>query len=179
MSAANSLARVMLWADVHDFFHQEADLLDSRRYGEWLQLLDETIKYRMPIARNVRREDADREYTGDNEAAWFDEGIETLRQRVAQIRTAIHWAEEPASRVCHMISNVRVMEALPSAAEPSQVAVSSRFLIYQNRHQTDVALFVGKRKDVLVRHGDSWKIAQRTVYLDQSVLLAKALTTFF
>ncbi len=30
---------------------------------------------------------------------WFDEGKETLTQRVRQILTGVHWAEEPLSRV--------------------------------------------------------------------------------
>jgi hypothetical protein len=42
-----------------------------------------------------------------------------------------------------------------------------------------VDLLVGKRNDTLVRVGDSWKISRREILLDQNVLLAKNLTTFF
>jgi 3-phenylpropionate/cinnamic acid dioxygenase small subunit len=178
MSHDHALARFMLTAEVQEFFNQEADLLDGRLFNEWLQLLDEGIKYRMPLARNVRRDDLAHEYTMGMEAAWFDEGIETLRQRVAQLATGIHWAEEPPSRVSHLITNVRILDPDPLTGALDRVNVSSRFLVYQNRLQTEVALFVGKRRDVLVRHGESWRIAERTIYLDQNVLLAKALTTF-
>ena len=37
----------------------------------------------------------------------------------------------------------------------------------------------GKRQDVLRRVGDGWRIARRTIILDQNVLLAKNLTVFF
>jgi 3-phenylpropionate/cinnamic acid dioxygenase small subunit len=133
----------------------------------------------MPLARNVRRDDLAKEYSGEFEAAWFDEGIETLRQRVAQMKTGIHWAEEPPSRVSHLVTNIRIVDAQPSMAEATEVTVSSRFLVYQNRHQTETALFVGRRKDVLTRHEGQWKILRRTVYLAQNVLMSKSLTTFF
>ena len=73
-----------LWWEVCQFLHMEADLLDGRQYEPWLELLHEDIQYRMPIARNVRRDQVDREYTAAGQTAWFDEGITTLRQRVAQ-----------------------------------------------------------------------------------------------
>ena len=41
-------------------------------------------------------------------------------------------------------------------------------------------IFVGKRDDVLRRDPETqWKIAKRTILLDQNVLLEKAVTTFF
>lgn len=179
MTNNSALARVLLLADVSEFLYREAELLDGRRYEEWLQLLDERIQYRMPLARNVSRNDMGKEYSGEQDAAWFDEGIQTLRQRVAQLKTGMHWAEEPASRVSHMVANIRLADVQPSVEDPSEVTVSSRFLVYQNRLQTETALFVGKRNDVLVRSEDGWKVLRRTVYLDQNVLLSKALTVFF
>lgn len=168
-----------LWWEVQQFLHYEADLLDRRRFDAWLELLDEQIIYRMPLARNVRRAAMGTEYTQPGETAWFDEGIETLRQRVAQINTGMHWAEEPASRISHLVTNVTIARVDAHAPGGEQVGVRSRFLVYQNRLQGEVSLFVGKREDVLRRHGRGWKILSRDIYLDQNVLLAKALTTFF
>jgi 3-phenylpropionate/cinnamic acid dioxygenase small subunit len=59
------------------------------------------------------------------------------------------------------------------------VRVESRFIIYQNRLDTEVSLFAGKRLDILRRGGPGWQIARREVFLSQSVLMAKALTVFF
>jgi 3-phenylpropionate/cinnamic acid dioxygenase small subunit len=168
-----------LWWDIQQFLFREADLLDNRQFKEWLELLDEDIQYRMPLARNVRRDAISKEYTGPQEAAWFDEGIATLRQRVAQIATGIHWAEEPASRVSHLVTNVRIMAIENDADKGELVKVRSRFLVYQNRLQGEVSLFVGKRLDTLRRTADGWKILNREILLDQNVLLSKALTTFF
>lgn len=167
-----------LWWEVQQFLFHEADLLDARQYDQWLELLDEGFAYRMPLARNVRRKDAHLEFTGDHDAAWFDEGKATLRQRVAQIATGAHWAEEPPSRVSHLVTNVRIVSVEPEPAG-LKVQVRCRFFVYQNRLQGEVALFVGKRNDVLQRSGDGWRILAREILLDQNVLQAKALTTFF
>ena len=78
-----------------------------------------------------------------------------------------------------MVSNVRVIEAAPSAAEAAEVLVKCRFLIYRNRVETETDLLVGKREDRLRRAGGSWQIAWRKIILDQNVLLAKNLTFFF
>jgi len=170
-----------LWWEIQDFLYAEADLLDKRRFDEWLTLLHPEIEYRMPLVRNTRRDKATQEFTQPGEAAWFDEGLHTLSQRVAQLNTGMHWAEEPASRVSHLITNVRVfVHARQADADtPDGVKAASRFLVYQNRLQTETALFVGRRDDVLVRTGDGWQIRRRLIYLNQNVLLAKALTTFF
>jgi 3-phenylpropionate/cinnamic acid dioxygenase small subunit len=103
---------------------------------------------------------------------------------VRQIQTGIHWAEEPQSRIAHLVSNVQLLEASPSVAEPQEVAVKCRFLIYRNRVETETDLLVGKREDRLRRVANprgvnDWQIARRTIILDQNVLLAKNLTFFF
>jgi len=98
---------------------------------------------------------------------------------VRQILTGIHWAEEPPSRICHMISNVQILEASPAGPAPSEIAVKSRFLIYRNRVETETDILVGKREDLLRRVNGGFKIARRRIVLDQNVLLAKNLTFFF
>jgi 3-phenylpropionate/cinnamic acid dioxygenase small subunit len=98
---------------------------------------------------------------------------------VRQIQTGIHWAEEPVSRISHMVSNIRVLEANPSWDEPAEVTVRCRFLVYRNRVETETDILVGKREDLLRRVGADWRIARRKILLDQNVLLSKNLTFFF
>ncbi len=135
----------------------------------------------MPMRRNVKfGQHAERENTRLGQGiSWFDEDKWTLTKRVEQILTGVHYAEEPLSRVCHMVSNVRLLEVRPSAEAPEEVVVGSRFLIYQNRVEHETYLFVGKRTDALRRSGDGWKIARREIILDQNERLAKNLTVFF
>jgi 3-phenylpropionate/cinnamic acid dioxygenase small subunit len=137
--------------------------------------LTDDVRYFMPIRRNVQVGHLERENTVPRtEMAWFDEGKPTLIQRVQQIRTGSHWCEEPLSRVTHMISNVRI-----DGTDQDEVRVRCRFLVYRNRLEDEESFFIGRRLDTLRRVDGSWKIARREIILDQNVLLAKNLTTFF
>jgi 3-phenylpropionate/cinnamic acid dioxygenase small subunit len=174
------LARALLKQEIEDFLYREADLLDERRYDEWLGLLAEDVRYWMPMRRNVKVDDLEREFTREGrDISWFDEGKDTLTRRVRQIQTGIHWAEEPVSRISHLISNVQLIEVNPSAAEPAEVSLRCRFLVYRNRVETETDILVGKREDLLRRAGPDWQIARRKILLDQNVLLSKNLTFFF
>jgi 3-phenylpropionate/cinnamic acid dioxygenase small subunit len=169
------LESVLLQLEVERFFSAEAEMLDERRFEEWLNLLHDDLRYWMPIARNVRFDQPELEYTRQHsEANWFDEGKDTLRKRVQQIQGGDHWAEEPRSRTTHLVANVRI-----DATDGADVTAKSRFIVYTNRLEHDMELFVGKRIDVLRRMGGDFKILRRSIYLDQSVLMSRNLTTFF
>jgi len=178
--ATPDLTRLLLKQEVEDFLYHEAELLDERRYEEWLELFTEDAHYWMPMRRNVRADEPEREFTRQGtDVNWFDEGKDTLTRRVQQILTGVHWAEEPPSRICHMVSNVQIRCASPPGPAPSEVAVKCRFLVYRNRVQTETDILVGKREDLLRKVDGHWKIARRKIVLDQSVLLTKNLTFFF
>jgi 3-phenylpropionate/cinnamic acid dioxygenase small subunit len=171
-----SLERLLLKEEIEEFLYHEAELLDTRQLTEWTELLADDIHYYMPVRRNVKFGDWSRENSDPTkEISWFDEGKRTLVGRVRQINTGVHWAEEPVSRICHIVSNVRVVEV-----EGDEVQVDSRFLVYTNRLHDEVNIFVGKRHDTLRRDViTGWKIVKRTILLDQNVLLSKVITTFF
>jgi 3-phenylpropionate/cinnamic acid dioxygenase small subunit len=177
---AAALARLLLQREVEEFLYTEAELLDARRFDEWLALFTDDARYWMPMRRNVPHDEPERELTREGlDVNWFDEGKETLGRRVAQIQTGIHWAEEPPSRICHIVSNVQIVKTAPAGSTaPGEVDVRCRFLVYRNRVETETDVLVGKREDVLRRVDGAWKIARRMVILDQSVLLAKNLTFF-
>jgi 3-phenylpropionate/cinnamic acid dioxygenase small subunit len=180
MNRDEYMPRLLLKQEIEEFLYYEADLLDERRYEDWLALVAEDVRYWMPMRRNVKVDDIEREFTREGvDISWFDEGKETLTRRVRQIQTGIHWAEEPVSRISHMVSNVRLLEASPTWADPVEVTVRCRFLIYRNRVETETDILVGKREDLLRRVDGQWQIARRKIVLDQSVLLTKNLTFFF
>jgi 3-phenylpropionate/cinnamic acid dioxygenase small subunit len=174
------ITRLLLTQEVTEFLYREAELLDERRYDEWLALLADDLRYWMPMRRNVKYGEEQREFTREGQdIAWFDEGKDTLTRRVKQIQTGIHWAEEPVSRISHLVTNVQIVEATPSVAEAREVTTRCRFLIYRNRVETETDILVGKREDVLRRESEGWRIARRKIILDQNVLLSKNLTFFF
>jgi 3-phenylpropionate/cinnamic acid dioxygenase small subunit len=178
---ARDLTFYALKEEVEEFLYEEAELLDQRRYDAWLERLADDLVYFMPMRRNVKAgEHAARENTREGrDISWFEEDKWTLAKRCEQITTGVHWAEEPLSRVCHMVSNVQLLDALPSVGAAAEVTVRSRFLVYQNRVETETYIFVGKRTDVLRKVDGLWKLARREIILDQNVLLAKNLTVLF
>ena len=170
-----ALARLLLTHELTEFLYREAELLDERRYEEWLDLFTEDARYWLPLRRNMKSTELERENSSESSGiSWFDEGKETLTGRVRQIQTGVHWAEEPLSRVCHIVSNVQVLKATSA-----EVMVKSRILVYRNRLQDETDFFVGKREDLLRRVNRQWKIARRKIILDQNVLLSKNITIFF
>ncbi len=167
--------------EVEEFLYDEAAMLDERRFPEWLETLSDDLVYFMPMMFNVKfGEHQQKEKTRiDKDMSWFNEGKWTLTKRAEQILTGVHWAEEPLSRVCRLVSNVRLTSIDSTAEGELQVGVDSRFLIYQNRNEHEQYTFVGSRADVLRQTPSGWKLARREITIHQSVLLAKNLTIFF
>jgi 3-phenylpropionate/cinnamic acid dioxygenase small subunit len=178
ISSVTSYSAVELMAlkeKVEDFFAREGELLDDRQFDAWLDLFADDARYWMPVARNIQHNNREAEYTREQcDVAWFDEDKKTLLQRVMQLNGGDHWAEEPFSRTTHILTNIRI-----DSASDTELSVKSRFIVYVNRREGEVRLFVGKRADILRIVGDSFLIRKRSIFLDQSKLLFKNLTTFF
>ena len=173
------LSYLDLMREIEDFFYKEADLLDEREYDQWLDLLTEDIVYWMPLRKNVSFADRKKDTTAEDDVAWFHDDKDTLRKRVKQIQTGIHWADEPISRISHLITNVRLAEPVASLAEGEKTLTKCRFIVYRNRVEDETDLLVGRREDTLIRLAGGLRVARRKIILDQSVLLAKNLTMFF
>lgn len=167
--------------EIEEFLYDEANLLDERRFQTWLETLADDLRYFMPMEYNVKfGEHAARELTRrEEQISWFNEGKWSIAKRVEQILTGVHWAEEPLSRVCRLVSNVQLKAMETNAAGELEVDVSSRFLIYQNRCEYEEYFFVGDRFDRIRRTEQGWKLARREIRIHQNVLLAKNLTVFF
>ncbi len=171
-----SLDDLLLAHEVAAFFAHESELLDGRRFEDWLELLSDDVRYWMPLARNRPFGEWAGEWTeAGKDLNWFDEGKFELEQRVKQIMTGLHWAEEPISRTTNLVANVQA-----EPAGEAEVRTRCRFIAYRNRTETETDFFVGKRHDRLRRDPSTgFKIAAREIFLDQNVLLAKNLTIFF
>jgi 3-phenylpropionate/cinnamic acid dioxygenase small subunit len=73
-----------------------------------------------------------------------------------------------------MITNVRI-----EPIDGGLLRVHSCFHCYRSRLDRDVETFVGRREDTLrPATSASWRIAQREIFLDQTVILAKNISIF-
>src|SRR5690606_5154488 len=140
---------------------------------EWLDTLHEDLVYFVPILRNIPHNELEqREATREGEdISWFEEDKWTLGKRIEQIRTGVHWAEEPMSRVVHIVSNVYVTSVGEVDGE-REIGVSNRILVRQNRNQYENITLIGRRQDVLRESADTWTLRRREVRLTENVLSA-------
>ena len=165
-----------LWHEIQQFLIREARLLDERRFEEWLDLFSDDAVYWMPGRTNVWRGRNVEESIGKpGDLAVFEDTKSTLITRVERLRTGLAWGEEPPSRTRHLISNIEVEQAEGSA----QLRVRSNFLVYRAQLELDKDFFVGMRDDVIKRVDAQWKIAKRTIIMEDVVHDTKPLSIFF
>lgn len=163
--------------EIEQFLFYEGSLLDDHQLDEWLGLLADDIRYVMPIRSTVANRDRSNEFSGPREMAYFDDSRASMDLRVRKYRTSSAWAEEPASRTRHFVTNVRIT---PLDME-GEYEVVSAFLLYRNRAEQQTDLFAGERIDGLRRvpSAAGFQLFSRVILLDQSTLLANNISFFF
>jgi 3-phenylpropionate/cinnamic acid dioxygenase small subunit len=167
-----------LLREVEQFLFREAELLDDREFELWLDTLAEDVTYRIPMVRNVSFAKANTEYLeGSLDISWMDEDKWTLSKRVEQIRTGVHWAEEPLSRTTHVVSNVRIAGMTDTEAG-QEFDVRSAIVSYRQRLLDQEDTVIGRRRDVIRRTDDGFQLAKRTIYNNQPIFLASSLSHF-
>jgi len=164
-----------LWHDLQQFLFHEAWLLDERRFDEWLELFTDDTFYWMPGRINSMTNDMADSIGKLGELALFEETKQTLQMRVARLHTGMAWAEQPPSRTRHLVTNVIV----EPTGKANEVKVMCNFLIYRTQLEHELDIWVGKLDDILRNADGKWKIASRTIILDQAVLESKNLSVFF
>ena len=162
--------------EVEQFYYEEAELLDDGRFADWLDLFAEDLDYWMPTRSNRLRRQQAQSIAARGEAAFLDETKESLAWRIRRFDSGMAWAEDPPSRTRHLITNVTVRTADHSANE---LHARSSFLVYRNRLERETNIFAGTRTDLLRRTADGLRVARREILLDQNVLQAKNISTFF
>ncbi|AKE01517.1 hypothetical protein XU06_31880 (plasmid) [Rhodococcus erythropolis] len=168
------LLNVQTQYELEQFYYDEAACLDEARYTDWLALFAEDARYWVPVRQTRLTGQLDEEFTKPGEIALFDDDMGTLGIRVRKLQSAYAWGENPPSRTRHMYSNIRV-----TARDEDSLTVSMNFIFYRGYLAQDADWWVGRREDVLRPHEDSYKIARRHVFLDQTVILSKNMSHFF
>lgn len=158
--------------EITQFLYKEAYLLDHRKYREWFDLLTDDIQYVMPLRVTVHNR------VGSNindEMTYFSDTKEDIRMKVERLYTNSAWVDNPAPRQRHFVSNIMI----EPTENPEEYKVISYFLFKRSRSSepTTEEIF-GEREDILRKVDNSWKIASRTVYADQSVLTVMNLSMF-
>jgi 3-phenylpropionate/cinnamic acid dioxygenase small subunit len=168
--------------EVEQFYYEEAELLDDGRFTDWLDLFAEDLDYWMPTRTNRLRRQQALSIASRGEAAYYDETKESLAWRIRRFDSGMAWAEDPPSRTRHLVTNVVVHHLNPddlAGFTADDLEVRSAFLVYRNRLQREENIFAGSRVDILRRVEERFQVARRVILLDQNVLQAKNISTFF
>jgi 3-phenylpropionate/cinnamic acid dioxygenase small subunit len=156
----------------HQWLVDEAWLLDAQAYEEWLDLLTEDIHYLMPVRVTTALGAG---YDTSPGMAHFDEDKYSLSRRVARFLTEHAWTEDPPSRLRHHLSNVRSF----ATDDADHLVVDSATLLFRNRGDVREGAFVSAgREDLLRRTPEGWKLARRTVMVDDAVIRMQNLAIF-
>ena len=157
---------------VHQWLVEEAEILDNRRYRDWLALLTDDVVYRMPV-RVTSAHSLDDSVLEDMDH--LDEDRYSLGKRVERFETEHAWTEDPPSRTRHYVTNVRVW---PGEREGELVAKAYVLLFRSRGDVRDPDLLSTERTDVLREVDGELRLARRVVLVDESVLRTQNLAVF-
>ncbi len=168
---AAAVAAMLRHHRISAFLVAEAELLDTWQLRRWLDLLTDDVIYQVPIRIHKEvAEDGNRVTGVRTDSFHMDENRASLEMRVERIETGFAWAEEPPTRIRHVIGNVRVDDPDGDGA----VAVRSNVLLYHTRwDRPDYHVLAAERHDVLVDAPDTplgWRLARRVAVLDTTVV---------
>jgi p-cumate 2,3-dioxygenase subunit beta len=143
---------------IEDFLYREADLLDSWRLDEWLQLFDPGAKYEVPCTDSP---------DGDPMTALMliDDNYERMRARVVRLNSRRAHREFPHSRTNHQIHNVRF------EVDGSVISVHALFTVWRFRAGRE-GRYVGKYRYRLRVDAGEFRILRKRVELDMTDLRA-------
>ena len=168
--------------EVEQFYYEEAELLDDGRFADWLELLADDLDYWMPTRTNRLRRQQALSIAARGEAGYYDETKESLAWRIRRFDSGMAGGEDPPSRTRHLITNIVVRHIDPGQHpdfSAEDLEVRSAFLVYRNRLEREENVFAGRRVDILRRTEEGLRVARRVILLDQHVLQAKNISTFF
>jgi phthalate 3,4-dioxygenase subunit beta len=156
----------------HQFLVDEAYLLDAQRYEDWLDTMTDDVRYLMPVRVTTARGAG---FDTSPGMAHFDEDKYSLSQRAARFATEHAWTEDPPSRLRHFVTNVRTF----AGDDETHVLVESAELLFRSRGDVNESALVScGREDRLRWCDDCWKLARRTIFVDESVLRMQNLAVF-
>ncbi len=137
--------------EVEQFLYHQSEVLDGRRWDEWLELFTAEGIYWMPADPA--------QTTGDGVPNIFYEDHYLMKVRVARVTHPQAWSQQPGNYTSHVVSNVIV-----ERAEGDEIAVRSKF--YVGEYRNDILRhFAGSYRHDLVRTPDGLRIKLQRVDL--------------
>lgn len=156
------MAHSDLQQDVEQFYYREAELLDSRRFYEWLDLFTEDSNYSVGSRLNMGSGAVENPPPEAKVIYHARDDKHFLILRVKRLDTGFAHVEEPPSFTRRLIGNVQIES---ENSVDSRYGVAANIMVVQFRDNSST-IFAGRRRDELRKVDDQWRILSRTVILD-------------
>lgn len=160
--------------ELEQFYYAEAALLDAHRFRQWVELFTDDCFYWMPVRQTRLTGQLEAEFTKPGEMGFYEDDKAVLKLRAHKLESAYAWGENPPSRTRHSFANIR-----PISRVGDELTTSLNFTFFRGSYERDEDWWVGRREDVLRRVDGKWRIARRSIFLDQTVILSRNLSHLF
>ena len=137
--------------EVCAFVYREARLLDTSGYVEWEALWTDDAVYWVPAGSGDIDPERSMSIIYDNRSR--------IALRVRQLLTGRRHAQNPPSKLVHLISNVEVVNELDGDIE-----VAASAMVYES-HQSGETLWASRNAYTLRPSDDGLRMARKTVVL--------------
>lgn len=137
---------------VERFLYLQAEILDEKRWDEWLALFTTDGHYWMPVDED--------QPDGEGVPNIFWENLDLMTMRVRRNSHPQAHSQAPENRLCHVVSNV----IIESEDANGDIVVRSRFHCAEYLRY-DIRSFTGKYRHYLKKTPDGYKIALQRVDL--------------
>lgn len=131
---------------VEQFLYRQSEILDDRRWDDWLSLFTDDGRYWMPASEE--------QTDGDGVPNIFWEDLDLMKVRIGRINDPQAWSQYPPNRTSHVVSNV-IIES--EDAKTGDVVARAKFHVVEYRMDT-VRYFAGKYRHHLKKTKDGYKI---------------------
>lgn len=138
---------------VEQFLYRQAEVLDERRWDDWLPLFTDDGLYWMPVS-----EDQDH---GEGVPNIFYEDAFLMDMRIKRINHPRAHSQRPPNRMSHVVSNVVIDAEDPATGD---IVARARFHVSEYRND-EMRHFAGKYRHELKKTGDGYRIRLQRVDL--------------
>jgi 3-phenylpropionate/cinnamic acid dioxygenase small subunit len=135
------------------FLIHEAQLLDQRRFRDWMALFTEDGTYWVPAVPN--------QDSPFNQASLFYDDRDLMKTRVDRLEHPRIHVQTPPSRTAHLIGNM-IVEQVDEAKGEYVVGSTVIMVEYRDDQQR---VFAGRQRHRLRRDGMNFRIVQKRVDL--------------
>ena len=137
---------------VERFLYCQAEILDEKRWDEWLALFTEEGHYWMPVTED--------QPDGEGVPNIFWENLNMMKMRIRRNTHPQAHSQAPPNRLCHVVSNVIVESEDPNG----DIVVRARFHCAEYLRY-GIRNFTGRYRHYLKKATDGYRIALQRVDL--------------